>query len=98
MDLLYSVRLQQLKLILAVPVINTHFFAQVIRKTRRFHLAKNIFGDKLHFKKNQELPQVYYDGKKDELSYANVANDFDIRSSHRLSKLDTFQKSIYVEY
>ena len=65
-----------LKLILAMPATNT------LTEWKVFQCLK----------KNQELSQVYYDAKKDELSYADVANDFYTGNSHRLSKIGNFSK------
>ena len=73
---LFSETATVLKLILAMPATNT------LTEWKVFQCLQ----------KNQELSQVYSDAKKDELSYADVANDFYTGNSHRLSEIGHFSK------
>ena len=73
---LFSETATVLKLILAMPATNTLTEWKVFQCLQKY----------------QELSQVYYDAKKDELSYAGVANDFYTGKSHRLSKIGHFSK------
>ena len=73
---LFSETATALQLILAMPATNT------LTEWKVFQCLQ----------KNQELSQVYSDAKKDELSYADVANDFYTGNSHRLSEIGHFSK------